>query len=194
MLKSFTAIANAIRTAVGGLLQISGPSAGTTRTMTVPDADFIAARTDAGQTFTGVQVFNNNVGFGVTPQTPVSVGAGDTVDFLYPIATTQSGPTTYGGLYAIRDGVGDQRGLVFQVFTPNVGLNEKVRFPSAGGMVVGDAAIPTGASSGFLWVPTCAGTPTGTPTSYAGRAPIVVDTTNNKLYFYSSGSWRDAGP
>jgi hypothetical protein len=25
-------------------------------------------------------------------------------------------------------------------------------------------------------------------------APIVVNTTNNKLYFYSGGAWRDAGP
>lgn len=58
MLKSFTAIANAIRTAVGGLLQVTGPSAGTTRTMTVPDANFTAARTDAGQTFTGNQTIN----------------------------------------------------------------------------------------------------------------------------------------
>lgn len=51
MLKSCAAIANAIRTAVGGLLQVTGPSAGTTRTMTVPDANFTAARTDAGQAY-----------------------------------------------------------------------------------------------------------------------------------------------
>lgn len=43
MLKAFSAVANAIRTAVGGLLQIVGPTAGTTRTMTVPDANFTAA-------------------------------------------------------------------------------------------------------------------------------------------------------
>ena len=27
-----------------------------------------------------------------------------------------------------------------------------------------------------------------------GYAPIVINTTNNKLYFYSGGAWRDAGP
>jgi hypothetical protein len=43
-------------------------------------------------------------------------------------------------------------------------------------------------------VPTCAGTPTGVPTVVTGYAPIVVNSTNNKLYFYSGGSWRDAGP
>ena len=56
------------------------------------------------------------------------------------------------------------------------------------------AALATTATDGFLYVPTCAGTPTGTPTSHTGLAPIVINTTNNKLYFYSGGSWRDAGP
>lgn len=71
---------------------------------------------------------------------------------------------------------------------------ERCRLPAEGGFVVGTAALATGASNGFLWVPSCAGTPTGTPTTFTGRVPIVVDTTNNKLYFYSGGSWRDAGP
>jgi hypothetical protein len=56
------------------------------------------------------------------------------------------------------------------------------------------AALATTATNGFLYVPTCAGTPTGTPTAITGMAPIVVNTTNNKLYFYSGGAWRDAGP
>jgi hypothetical protein len=71
---------------------------------------------------------------------------------------------------------------------------ERARIPAAGGMVVGTAALTTTATDGFLYVPTCAGTPTGTPTTQTGTAPIVVDTTNNKLYFYSGGQWRDAGP
>jgi hypothetical protein len=73
-------------------------------------------------------------------------------------------------------------------------INERARIPAAGGMVVGTAALATTATDGFLYVPTCAGTPTGTPTTQTGTAPIVVDTTNNKLYFYSGGQWRDAGP
>ena len=58
----------------------------------------------------------------------------------------------------------------------------------------GVPSLATTATDGFLYVPTCAGTPTGTPTAITGMAPIVVDTTNNKLYFYSTGVWRDAGP
>ena len=63
-----------------------------------------------------------------------------------------------------------------------------------GSFVTGNAALATNATDGFLYVAGCAGTPTGTPTAYTGRVPIVIDTTNNKLYFYSGGAWRDAGP
>jgi len=79
-------------------------------------------------------------------------------------------------------------------FYVNSGGILAARIPAAGGMVVGTAALATSATDGFLYVPTCAGTPTGTPTTQTGTAPIVVNTTNNKLYFYSGGQWRDAGP
>jgi len=66
---------------------------------------------------------------------------------------------------------------------------------AAGNFCAGaQSALATTATNGFLYVPTCAGTPTGTPTAITGMAPIVVNTTNNKLYFYSGGAWRDAGP
>jgi hypothetical protein len=72
---------------------------------------------------------------------------------------------------------------------------ERGRITSTGNFVAGpSAALATTATDGFLYVPTCAGTPTGTPTTITGMAPIVVNTTNNKLYFYSGGAWRDAGP
>ena len=60
---------------------------------------------------------------------------------------------------------------------------------AAGSLVLGAAAVATTATDGFLYIPGCAGTPTGTPTAQTGRVPLVVDTTNNKLYFYSGGSW-----
>ena len=44
-----------------GLMEITGPAAGQTRVMTIPDANFTAARTDAGQTFTGDQAVAGNV-------------------------------------------------------------------------------------------------------------------------------------
>ena len=67
--------------------------------------------------------------------------------------------------------------------------SERFRIDTSGNVVVGTAAIATTATDGFLYVTGCAGTPTGTPTAKTGRVPLVVDTTNNKLYFYSGGSW-----
>lgn len=56
-------------------------------------------------------------------------------------------------------------------------------------VVVGSAALSTSATDGFLYIETCAGAPTGVPTSYTGRVAMVYDTTNNKLYVYNSG-WK----
>lgn len=52
------------------------------------------------------------------------------------------------------------------------------------------AALATTATNGFFYIPSCAGTPTGTPTAYTGKIPLVYDSTNNILYAYSNGAWR----
>lgn len=44
--------------ATSGVLQVVGPAAAATRVMTVPDANFTAARTDAAQSFTGDQTLS----------------------------------------------------------------------------------------------------------------------------------------
>ena len=52
-------------------------------------------------------------------------------------------------------------------------------------------ALATNAIDGFLHVGNCAGVPTGTPTAFTGASPLVVDTTNNNFYVYSTGAWRN---
>lgn len=56
-------------------------------------------------------------------------------------------------------------------------------------VVCNSAAISTTATDGFLYLPACAGAPAGTPTTFTGRIPFVVDSTNHKAYIYSGGSW-----
>jgi hypothetical protein len=63
------------------------------------------------------------------------------------------------------------------------------RFNNAGSLVMGNAAIATNATDGFLYIPTCAGTPTGTPTAYTGRIAMIYDTSNHQFWFYDSG-WK----
>ena len=68
--------------ATTGILQVTGPTAATTRVMTVPDANFTAARTDAAQSFTGDQTLSTGnliigtsgkgIDFSATPGTGTS--------------------------------------------------------------------------------------------------------------------------
>jgi hypothetical protein len=50
-------------------------------------------------------------------------------------------------------------------------------------------AIATTATDGFVYMPSCAGPPTGVPTAATGMIPFVVDSTNSRAYIYSGGAW-----
>jgi hypothetical protein len=63
------------------------------------------------------------------------------------------------------------------------------KLQSTSSLIVGTAAIATTATDGFLYLPSCAGAPTGTPTTQAGTVPCVFDTTDGKIYFYVGGAW-----
>jgi hypothetical protein len=73
-------------------------------------------------------------------------------------------------------------------------LTQRFIIDNAGNIVTGVAALATTATDGFLYIPSGAGAPTGVPTSKTGQVPLYVNTTANKLMFYSGGAWRDAGP
>jgi hypothetical protein len=167
--------------ATTGIMQVTGPGVGTTRVMTVPNANFTAARTDAGQTFTGPQVIAGTFN-GAQADFGFTAGRG------LQIATALNGGTNEGTSVLNARGSG---GGAMSLQTDGI---ERARIDENGNTTIGGGALATTATNGFLYVPTCAGTPTGTPTAKSGFAPIVVNTTNNKLYFYSGGSWRDAGP
>ncbi len=76
------------------------------------------------------------------------------------------------------------------------GLHTKagLRINESGGanavMNASGSALATSATGGFTYLPTCAGTPTGTPTSFTGCAPMVVDTTGSKLWVRIGGTWK----
>ena len=69
---------------------------------------------------------------------------------------------------------------------------EKARIDANNNFITNSSgsALSTSATQGFFYIPTCAGTPTGVPaTSITGAAPMILDSTNHKVYVYSGGSW-----
>ena len=69
--------------------------------------------------------------------------------------------------------------------------NQAIRKDANNNIILGiEVALATNATNGFTYIPTCAGIPTGVPTSVTGKAPIVADSTNNKLYIYLGGAWQ----
>jgi hypothetical protein len=101
--------------------------------------------------------------------------------------------------FEMQNGTGTSRivtisgGSAFAIQSGNNGV-DYLNLDGNGSVTIGSNVVATNATNGFLYVPTCAGVPTGTPTAKTGYAPIVVDTTNNRWYFYSGGAWRNAGP
>lgn len=69
--------------------------------------------------------------------------------------------------------------------------SNRVRIAANGDVVLNDsgAALATTATAGFAYIPTCAGTPTGTPTARTGAAALVYDSTNNLLYVHDGSGW-----
>lgn len=57
---------------------------------------------------------------------------------------------------------------------------------------LGSDALATTATTGFIYLGSCAGTPTGIPTTLTGRIPLVLDSTNDILYYYNT-SWKKVG-
>ena len=94
-----------------------------------------------------------------------------------------------GDLY-IDNGVGGSAGNI--IFRNSSSTVERARISSTGNVVVNTAAVATTATDGFLYIPTCAGAPTGVPTTFTGRSPLVVDSTNNRFYVYVNGAWKYA--
>jgi hypothetical protein len=138
---------------------------------------------------------SGNVGIGVTnPSVALVVAfATDGIIGNYFSSTGNNSRISFSNAGLLNNNV--SIGSASDAMVMYTGATERARITSTGNVVAGGSvALATTATDGFLYVPTCAGTPTGVPTAITGMAPIVVNTTNNKLYFYSGGAWRDAGP
>jgi hypothetical protein len=171
---SGSAPADAARIDSSGRLLVGTSSAITTLTVRPPEDGGIALQRPGS---TGTHLLISTTAGGVSPNYTTTY---NTLNNDMRFSTAENSGT--GGTISFLTGTSGT-------------ATERARITSTGNVVAGGSvALATTATDGFLYVPTCAGTPTGTPTAITGMAPIVVNTTNNKLYFYSGGAWRDAGP
>jgi hypothetical protein len=72
-------------------------------------------------------------------------------------------------------------------------LRERFVVGSNGSCGMSFGAQATTATAGFFFLPTMAGTPTGTPATLganAGGAPCIVDTTGSKLWVRVGATWK----
>lgn len=71
-----------------------------------------------------------------------------------------------------------------------VSNDTKFQITNAGNLICNTAAIATTATDGFLYIATCNGTPTGTPTSFTGRVALIYDTSAHQFWIYDGGGWK----
>lgn len=140
--------------ATTGILQMAGVTAGNTRTMTVPDANFTVARTDAANSFTGDQtlstgnlVVSNGKGidFSATPGTGTSELFNDYEEGTYTVVFKDNTLSNY----SLTSSVGKYTKIGRRVFiTGNVVF---AGGPPGGGYVV-PANLPyTPSSTTTIW-------------------------------------------
>ena len=95
-----------------------------------------------------------------------------------------------GGLFMGVRGTGTALPLYFAA---GAGTSVALGLTASGSNVfAGAGSLATNANDGFFYTSSLPGTPTGTPTTLTSSAfkPIVIDSTNNLLYFYTNSAWH----
>jgi hypothetical protein len=130
--------------------------------------------------------------------TPTSNGISGTGNIVMSASPTFTGVLTLanGAVGAPALNLGDATSGLYRSASNEIAIATngalQLKVGATGSLIMGNAAISTSATDGFLYIATCAGAATGTPTSVTGRVPIVFDSTNGRLYAYYSGAWKYA--
>lgn len=192
-------------------ISASGIMTGTNRTYTGPDSSGILVLEGATQTltnktidsasntillaFSDLQNLGANVTIaGTTFNTTMSHSTGIVSNTWSGSAgtnslTTFSSTSTVGSGYIVdiiaNSASSTQKPLRVQSKAANA-----LEVDVSGNVVIGSAALSTSATNGWIYMPSSAGTPSGTPAAtYTGRVPLEVDTTNSRIYGYFGGAW-----
>lgn len=114
------------------------------------------------------------------------------------LSDTDLAPYSAGAMYAAKTGIWDgtagNRSSLIEFICLDANVQTVPLMLRHNNVIIGDpistGQLATSATRGFLYISSCAGTPTGVPVTENGRRPIVFDTTGNKLWAYDGG-WID---
>ena len=133
------------------------------------------------------QIWNGNNAAGATSTMYVSVSGAAAGD---PIYVVNVGGSSFWSL-GLANADADKFKIAYgSSSSARLSSGVALTISTSQGVVVGNAALATSATDGFMYIPTCAGTPTGTPTNHVtGTLPMIYDTTNHKFWMYDAG-WK----
>lgn len=194
-------------TRAGSVIALTSLRAGGTGTISWNTRSILSSPANAVMTLTNAAATN---GFTVSVPTAVAsptlqLGALDAAAPVAQIMAVQNvlaGTSNTAGVSltvagSLSTGSGASGDIIFQTGgTGASATNQNVQATAltikgaSQSLVLGSAALTTNATGGFLYIPTCAGTPTGTPTAFTGRVPMVFDTTNSQFWFFTGGAWK----
>lgn len=148
-------------------------------------ADAVAANTNGGSTYIESGDGNGSGQSGNIVLLVGTAGATGVGGGVYLTASHGGATSGAGGPIAITagNGLGGNSNGGSVVFTPGVKSGSGVD----GDFVTSANITSSSRNGGFLFIPTSAGAPSGTPSTYGGNVALVYDTTNNKLMVYDGG-------
>jgi len=109
---------------------------------------------------------------------------------IFTGAQTGANLNNYGAFISAPSGASGNNRTLHLAGTGNTVNAYTLYCAGNGDVLLSDTTLATNATVGFVFLPQCAGAPTGTPTNGPSATPMVIDTTNSKIMVRIGGTWK----